>query len=327
MAEAHRSSGSNRPLIITITSVVVLALVAGGLTYRFVLRKPAVQNPPAAETPVTAQPAASVPAETSTEPASSESQTPATAETQPPAEGSPAGKTELAGGAAAAPTKAPKRIPSKQAGPGYAQAHNNAEQALAASQFLNPPDSSALFWARKAKALGDPGAAQIEQQVFAKQLADITASRQGHNYEQARAQLYQLASNFPDHTELRQMQDDIQQDQQRYTQQMEEQSRQTELRTQVKKFAVQHRHGTGSSFCTGVITVDPDGVAHYDCSTADSGGRCEHVTFATGTLKEVKVRGDGSLHVATRQSGNFDFVGSGGSIKDAATALGALVKH
>jgi len=327
MAEAHRSSGSNRPLIITITSVVALALVAGGLTYRFVLRKPAVQNPPTAETPVAAQPAASVPAETSTESASSESQAPATTETQPPAEGSPAGNTPLAGGAAAAPTKVSKRAPSKPAGPAYAQAHNNAEQALAASQYLNPPDSSALFWARKAKALGDPGAAQIEQQVFAKQLADITASRQSHNYEQARAQLYQLASNFPDHTELRQMQDDIQQDQQVNTQQMEEQRRQTELRTQVKRFAVQHRHGTGSSFCTGVITVDPDGVAHYDCSTADSGGRCEHVTFAPGTLKEVKVRGDGSLHVATRQSGNFDFVGSGGSIKDAATALGTLVKH
>jgi len=327
MAEAHRSSGSNRPLIITITSVVVLALVAGGLTYRFVLRKPSVQNPPAAETPAAAEPAGSVPPETNTESASSESQAPATAETQPPAEGSPAGNTALAGGAAAAPTKVPKRTPSRQGGPGYAQAHNNAEQELAASQFLNPPDSSALFWARKAKALGDPEAAQIEQQVFEKQLADITASRQSHNYEQARAQLYQLASNFPDHTELRQMQDDIQQDQQRYAQQMEEQRHQTELRTQVKKFAVQHRHGTGSSFCTGVITVDPDGVAHYDCSTADSGGRCEHVTFAPGTLKEVKVRGDGSLHVATRQSGNFDFVGSGGSIKDAAAALGPLVKH
>jgi hypothetical protein len=233
----------------------------------------------------------------------------------------------LAGGAATAPAKVPKRTPSKQAGPGYAQAHNNAEQALAASQYVDPPESSALFWARKAKALGDPGAAQIEQQVFAKQLADITASRQSHNYDQARAQLYQLATNFPEHTELRQMQDDIQQEQQGHTQQMEEQRRQTELRTQVKKFAVQHRHGTGSSFCTGVITVDPDGVAHYDCSTADSGGRCEHVTFATGTLKEVKVRGDGSLHVATRQSGNFDFVGSGGAIKDAATTLGPLVKH
>ena len=324
---AQRSSGSNRPLIITITSVVALALVAGGLTYRFVLRKPAVQNPPTAETPVGAQPAASVPAETSTEPASSESQAPATTETQPPAEGSPAGNAALVGGAAAAPNKVPKRTPSKPEGPAYAQAHNNAGQALAASQYLNPPDSSALFWARKAKALGDPGAAQIEQQVFAKQLADVTASRQSHNYDQARAQLYQLASSFPDHTELRKMQDDIQQDQQGYTQHMEEQSHQAEVRTQVKKFAVQHRHGTGSSFCTGVITVDPDGVAHYDCSTADSGGRCEHVTFAPGTLKEVKVRGDGSLHVATRQSGNFDFVGSGGSIKDAATALGTLVKN
>jgi hypothetical protein len=123
------------------------------------------------------------------------------------------------------------------------------------------------------------------------------------------------------------MQGDIQQEEEKYTQQQEQQRRQTEAQAQTRKFAVQHRHGTGSAFCTGIITIAPDGTARYDCNTADSGGRCEHVTFLAGSLKEVTVRGDGSLHVATRQQGNFDFSGAEFAIKDAATALGTLVKH
>jgi hypothetical protein len=198
---------------------------------------------------------------------------------------------------------------------------------LAASQYLNPPDSSALFWARKAKALGDPGAGQIEQEVFAGQMAGVQSARESHNYDQARALIFELAGYFPEHSELRQIQGDIQQEEQRRTQQLEEQRRQAELQAP-KRFPVQHRHGTGSTFCSGIITVTPaDGTARYDCSTADSQGRCEHVTFTPGSLKEVKVRGDGSLHVASRQSGNFDFVGADTAMKDAAKALGTMVKR
>jgi hypothetical protein len=103
--------------------------------------------------------------------------------------------------------------------------------------------------------LGDPAAGEIEQRVFAKQMSDVTAARQSHLYDQALAQLYQAASNFPDHTELRSMQDDVHQEQQRYNQQQEEQRRQAELAAQTKKYPAQHRHGTGESFCTGVITI------------------------------------------------------------------------
>ena len=221
-----------------------------------------------------------------------------------------------------------KRAPAKASGPAFAQAHANAEQAFAASQYLNPPDASALFWARKAKSLGDPGAAQIEQDVFNKLMSDFTAARQSHSYDQAQAQLYQIASSFPEHTELRHLQDEVHQEQQHYSQQMEEQRRQAEAAAQTKKFAVQHRHGTGESTCTGTITVTPDGVGHYDCSTPDSKGRCEHVVFGADSLKEVKVRGDGSLHVATRQQGNFDFTGADMTLRDASTALVHLVgKH
>lgn len=329
-AEAQRPGGSNRLLIIT--SVVVLALAAVGLTYWFVLRKPAAQNAPIVEAPAAAQPTASAPAEASPESVSPESQVPATNEAQQPTEATPAGTTpagnsEAAGSGVPAPARVPKRAPAKPAGPAYAQAHANAEQALAAAQYLNPPESSALFWARKAKSLGDPGGAEIEQQVFARQMAGVGAARQSHNYDQARGLIFELAGYFPDHPELRQMQGEIQQEEQRYTQQQEQQRRQAELQAQTKRFPVQHRHGTGSTFCTGIITVTADGVARYDCSTADPQGRCEHVTFTPGSLKEVKVRSDGSLHVATRQSGNFDFFGSDSTMKDAATVLGTLVKR
>jgi hypothetical protein len=305
-----------------ITSVAVLAVAAVGLTYWFVLRKPADQKASVVEAPPP-QPATSVPAE-----ASPESQAPTTNEAEQPVVAATAGNTEAAGGATpAVPASVPKRPPPKAAGPAYAQAHNSAVQALAASQYLDPAEGSALFWAHKAKALGDPGAAQLEQQVYAGQLAAVQSARQSHNYDQARGMIFELANAFPDHPELKQMQSDIQQEEHKYTQQQEEQRHQAELQAQTKKFGVQHRHGTGSSFCTGVITVTPDGSARYDCSTADSQGRCDHVAFTPGSLKEVKVRSDGSLHVATRQSGNFDFVGSDGPIKDAATALGPLVKH
>ena len=320
----QRPGGSK--LMLVITSIVAVALIAGGLVYWFGFRKTIVQKVQSAavEAPATEQPTTSAPPEATPEPAHNEAQQ--TADAAP--DGThPAGNSEVKGSGVAAPPRVPKRPTPKVSGPGYAQAHANAEQAFAASQYLNPADGSALFWARKAKALGDPGAGQIEQDVFAKLLADITAARQSHSYEQAQAQLYQLASSFPEHAELRSMQDEVHQEQQRYSQQVDEQRRQSELASQTKKFAVQHRHGTGESFCTGVITMTPDGVGHYDCSTADSKGRCEHVTFGPDSIKEVKVRGDGSLHVATRQQGNFDFTGADFAMKDAAAALAHLVKH
>jgi len=46
-----------------------------------------------------------------------------------------------------------------------------------------------------------------------------------------------------------------------------------------------------------------------------------------GSLKEVKLRGDGSLHVASHQQGNFDFTGGDFAVRGAAAALGTLVKR
>jgi hypothetical protein len=50
----------------------------------------------------------------------------------------------------------------------------------------------------------------------------------------------------------------------------------------------------------------PDGTAHFDCyNTQDATGRCDHVAFAAGSLKEVKLNKDGSLHLATIRQGNI----------------------
>lgn len=315
-----QKTGNHGALIAILALVIVIALAAG---YWFVLRKPATQQAAATPTAPAKQPAETVsqaPQDTPPQPpdATDASQPPASTDT--PADTAP---TVDQGQTATARTVKPSAAkPSK---PGYTQAHEAAQQALLAGKYFDPPESSALFWARKAKALGDPAAAQVEQQIFARQMSEISSARQSHNYDQARAQIYQLASNFPDHAELRQLQDDVHSEQQAYTQQLEDQRKKAEAASRVQKFAVQHRHGVGNSFCTGIITVNADGTARYDCSTADGGGRCEHVTFAPGSLKEAKIRGDGSLHVATKQAGNYDFVGGSMNLKDAATALGSLV--
>ncbi|MBI3476033.1 MAG: zinc ribbon domain-containing protein [Acidobacteria bacterium] len=340
--QAPQQPGGSR--ILVVTSIIILAIAAAGSVYWFVLRKPtaaSTQNASPSDTTAVAQPANQAPADsTSQAGVSPDSQPASSSDSQPSADATPA-STDAAGTAPtgnspasgnpstpAPPAHPLKRPPAKATGSAFAQAHANAEQAFAASQYLNPPEGSALFWARKAKALGDPGAAQVEQDVFNKLMADFTAARQSHSYDQAQAQLYQIASSFPEHTELRHVQDEVHQEQQHYAQQMEEQRRQAEAAAQTKKFAVQHRHGTGESSCTGTISVTPDGVGHYDCSTPDGKGRCEHVVFGADSLKEVKVRGDGSLHVATRQQGNFDFTGADMTVRDASTALVHLVgKH
>jgi hypothetical protein len=208
---------------------------------------------------------------------------------------------------------------------------------LDASRLLDPPDDNALLWARKAKSLGDPGAAPIEQQVFQRQMAAVQSAMQSHDYTRAQTQLDQLTRYFPDRPEVRQLGTTIQQEQQKYIQQMEQQRRQAEIDAQTKRFQFRHRHvapflransNNVVSFCWGILAVTPDGTVRYDCSgTNDPQGRCDHVTFPVGTLKEVKLRSDGSLHIASRQSGNFDFYGDANSIQQALSAIAPLVRR
>jgi len=113
-------------------------------------------------------------------------------------------------------------------------------------------------------------------------------------------------------------------------------SRQTELEAQTKRFQFRHRHvapiidnnGNTISYCTGTLTVTPDGTVRYDCTSSnDPRGRCDHVTFPPGSLKEAKLKGDGSLHLASRQSGNFDFYGDANSVQQALSVVAPLVQR
>jgi hypothetical protein len=140
---------------------------------------------------------------------------------------------------------------------------------------------------------------------------------------------------FPSDAELQQAGLAIQQEQQQYLEQLAQNRRQAELGAQTKQFHFRHRHATpfvvsnnsAVSFCTGTLTVRSDGTVRYDCSsTNDPQGRCDHVTFPPGSLKEAKLKADGSLHLASRQAGTFDFYGDANSVQQALLVISPLVK-
>jgi hypothetical protein len=97
--------------------------------------------------------------------------------------------------------------------------------------------------------------------------------------------------------------------------------------------SVRHRHSLWNTpdslphYCSGILSVSPDGTVAYDCAeTEDPSGRCEHVSFAPGSLKEAKIRSGGYLHLATKIQGNFDFYATRGEIQQALAAIAPLVE-
>jgi hypothetical protein len=103
-------------------------------------------------------------------------------------------------------------------------------------------------------------------------------------------------------------------------------------------FSVRHRHSAFAQslfnsqssteyYCSGSLSVAPDGTIAYDCAqTNDPVGRCEHVSFAPGSLKQAKIGLGGNLHLATKTQGNFDFYGSGDGMKRAQAAIAPFVQ-
>ena len=81
-----------------------------------------------------------------------------------------------------------------------------------------------------------------------------------------------------------------------------------------QSFMVKHRHvvmngmQTQVYFCAGPLLVQRDGTVTYACAgTTDPSRRCEHVVFPPGSIRQVKLRGDGELHLGTSSMGNWDF--------------------
>jgi len=100
-------------------------------------------------------------------------------------------------------------------------------------------------------------------------------------------------------------------------------------------FSVRHRHRAYDVttwkavdyYCSGTLSVSPDGTVAYDCAqTDDPGGRCDHVSFAPGALKQAKIGSGGSLHVESKTQGKFDFYGDQNEINQAVAAIAPLVQ-
>ena len=99
-------------------------------------------------------------------------------------------------------------------------------------------------------------------------------------------------------------------------------------------FSFRHRHRIMDQnfnivdyYCSGTLSVSPDGTVAYDCAqTEDPRGRCEHVSFAPGALKEAKVGSGGNLHLASKKQGNVDLYGNSDDIKQAQAAIAPLIQ-
>lgn len=95
-------------------------------------------------------------------------------------------------------------------------------------------------------------------------------------------------------------------------------------------FSVKHRHSaffnlqtsTVEYYCYGTLSVTPDGTVAYDCDrTDDPSGRCEHVSFAAGALKQAKMGFAGVLHIESKKQGKFDFYGNHDELNRALAAV------
>src|SRR5260370_777241 len=153
--------------------------------------------------------------------------------------------------------------------PPYEQAHENAEQALASARYIDPPNDSALHWARTAHQQGDPAGDYIEQQVLERMTATVQAARVARNYELATALLARLIPLFPDHPEPQQMSANVRQDKEAFARQVEQQQKAEELQAQTKQFSLRHRPVVGLGFtpvyayCEWVLKITPDGMHLY----------------------------------------------------------------
>ncbi len=97
-------------------------------------------------------------------------------------------------------------------------------------------------------------------------------------------------------------------------------------------FSVRHPHPcfacltAAESYSSGTLSISPDGTVAYDCAqTNDLSGRCEHVSFAPGSLKAVKVGPDGKLRLASKTQGNFDLYGNPEDMKQIQAAIAPLI--
>lgn|GEM_PF-6080219 len=349
------SERSTWPKYVAISTIAVIAL--GGLAFGYSrFRKHSTSSTQAVDTPSAAPSSGPEPPAVDAQPSTPSTSSPGTSSQETSA--TPAPHTDLLMGAQPVPsTTANEQQPSTSTQtspqpkinsihrsesalssatplppkpsmpPPYQQARESSQQAFAAGRYVEPTDNSALYWARLARQQGDPTAAQLEDQVFDRIMILVQSARNARDYQSATDSLAKLAPLFPDRQQIPQMLSSVREDQAAYNRQLETQR----IDAQTKRFSVRHRHisllGAGSNavyYCAGQIAISPDGTVKYDCAqTNDPSGRCDHVSIAPGSLKQVKVGYGDSIRLSTKGQGNFDFYGESAAIQAALQASGA----
>jgi hypothetical protein len=199
----------------------------------------------------------------------------------------------------------------------------NAQSAMNAGRLVEPPSDCALYWAQQLKQYGSPQGPIMEKYVLEKVGRQIDGAVSRKNYDAALHDVSKLMQFYPASPELLSLKSQIE----------SEQQRQAEA-AQVRRYVLQHRHviftndgNLVQAYCVGVLVVAPDGAARFDCTvTFDPTGRCDHVVFPRGTIKEVKFSGNGLLHVATNHMGNYDFYGQLADLQGAYQGLVTLAR-
>jgi hypothetical protein len=200
----------------------------------------------------------------------------------------------------------------------------NAQAAANAGHLIAPQNDCALFWALALEQAGNPQGAAMERTILTTVGQQIDSARAAKNYDVAIGDVDRLMVFYPGRAQLLNLRAQI----------LAEQQQQL-LQSQLKQFVLQHRHmlfanngQLAQAYCTGVLTIAPDGSARYDCTASfDPQGRCDHVLFPTGAIKEVRFLRNGLLHFTTDHLGNFDFYGAAGDLQAVYQNIGALARR
>jgi hypothetical protein len=201
---------------------------------------------------------------------------------------------------------------------------DSARADISTGHLTEPASDCALAWALRAKQAGNVQGAAMESQILDLVGKKIVSERLARNYESAIADVNGLMSFYPGQEQLVSLKGQIEAEQQRVV-----------AEAQLKRFVLQHRHilfaNNGAmmqAYCVGILIVAPDGTARFDCTnTVDPQGRCDHVIFPSGSIKQVKMQKNGSLHVATNRLGNFDFYGAPTDLQGAYDGLTVIAGH
>jgi hypothetical protein len=222
-----------------------------------------------------------------------------------------------------APASAPASAPAPAADPTLALLEN-AQAAVSSGRLIAPHNDCALYWAIALEQAGNPQGKTIERTILTTVGQEIDNARAAKNYEVALGDIDRLMVFYPGGAQLVNLRAQIAGEQQQLL-----------LESQLKRYVLQHRHmlftnngQLAQAYCTGVLTLASDGSARFDCTASyDPQGRCDHVLFPAGAIKEVHFLKNGLLHLATAHAGNWDFYGAPGDLQAVYQSIGALARR